>query len=130
MSWLLSDEEIRTRQRAEKERADRAFLEGYLVNVSSRKVVRLLKGLREVRDGLRGLLVDGNLYWWDPALGTHTDGYRRLFPDQNKRFSGLTFRNDHEVELHVDKNGVVYVTAHRSIWEKLKQHPNFDKRWF
>ena len=128
--FIIPRKELERIQAREHALAVKAFSESYMLNASSRKVERTLKGIRCVPDGLRGLLVDGDLYWWDADLATHCDGIRWLFPDSRERFAGL-LSMQYEIELHVsERDGSVYATVKdKALWPSLLAHPNFDPRW-
>jgi hypothetical protein len=79
----------------ERMRRDRRLSRGILKNPGRRQLAALLRSVSSPRDGLRGMLLGGDIYWWDSGHGTHSDAYRVL---------GVLSDREHaaEIELHVE----------------------------
>lgn len=60
--------------RLQAERREKWF-QNVLVNPSASEVARLCRASTR-EDGIRGIIVGDDLYWWDPWLATHGDAIR------------------------------------------------------
>lgn len=105
-------------RRVEDERRERWF-QTMRINPSAGDLRRMCLGA--AYGDLRGLLHDGDLYWWDSLFGTHLDAQHWMKISGSKLDAGL--------ELHTLADGEVGLSAFEdAVLEAAMKHPTLRGR--
>jgi hypothetical protein len=111
------------------------FMNGYVVNPSRKALIRMVR--KSVYEELRGLHIDGNLYWWDAHLATHGQAIRYLGFLERFHTDWMKHRRQWGVEMHIDRNdkasifmtcasddGLASAMAHPTLKDGFDDHGN------
>lgn len=123
--WDLTQVEY---ERQHRYRVDR-FHDAYLIDPTPRQLRALLK--KHPDDGLRGLIVNGQIYWWHAHIGTHSDGMNWLGVDYDRdkvvQVELHAFRKENEYTYNTD---VIYGTVrYGESLDDLLNHPTLAGHW-
>lgn len=112
MIW--SDDEYREVWRREQADRKERWTKEVRINPSASDLVRLTRAAEG--QGLRGMLHDGDLYWWQAWFATHNDALNWMGIAGSKLAGG--------VEMHVFDDGEIGLTAFEdAVCEAALQHP-------
>jgi hypothetical protein len=112
MDWFQekTPEDYRLEERARKDH----WSLNLLINPSTSELGKLCR--KAGSEGLRGLVVGDDLYWWNAWYGTHNDAIKWMGRSDLNR--------SHGVEAHLYEDGFVGLTATTNdLVNELMEHP-------